>query len=328
MKIALFALKAIISLGLIAWLLSRANLAQIWQTIEQAAPLLLLLAFIQFFIGYFITAKRWQTLLAALDVPAKVLGLVQSFSIAMFFNNFLPSTVGGDAYRMYDSYRLGAGKSRAVMVVFIDRVIGLSALLILALVVSLFAGEVAERIPLLRIFLLAAMIGIVVLSWIVFGTGGKVLLKLTEGSNIVFRIANKIMQKLYSGFHLFQGRSDVMLKAIGLSLLLQINVVIHCIIIAKALNIEIPTVAMFIIIPLAFLIMVVPVSINGIGLRESIFVFFFGLYGIAQEQALAFAFISFGMILAQGVIGGIMFMLRKRHDTERKPFESTMENTD
>ena len=316
MKIALFALKALISLSLIAWLLGRANLTQIWQTIEQAEPWLLLLAFIQFFIGYFITAKRWQTLLAAVDVPARVLGLVQSFSIAMFFNNFLPSTVGGDAYRMYDSYRLGAGKSRAVMVVFIDRVIGLSALLILALVVSLFAGEVAQQIPLLRVFLLAAMLGILILSWIVFGSGSAVLLKLTEGHHFIIRIASKVMQKLYAGFHLFQGRSDVMLKAIGLSLLLQINVVIHCIIIAKALHIEIPTVAMFIIIPLAYLIMVLPVSINGIGLRESVFVFFFGLYGVIQEQALAFAFISFGMILAQGVIGGLMFILRRRNDTD------------
>jgi uncharacterized protein (TIRG00374 family) len=310
-KAGLITFKVIISIGLISWLLSRADLSQIWQTIQSANMGLLILAFAMFYIAYFITSKRWQLLLAALDVPARLTTLVQSFAIAIFFNNFLPSTIGGDAFRIYDSYRLGAGKARAVAVIFIDRIIGLSALLILAFVASLIAGEVAAQIPLLRLFLVAAVAGIAILAWIVFGNGGKALLALTKGDNPVFKIAHRIMDKLYSGFHLFQGRSDVMFKAIGLSLLLQTNVVIHCLIIVAALHIEVPTIALFIIIPLSYLIMTAPISINGIGLRESVFVFFFGLYGVSQEQALAFAFVSFGMILAQGVVGGIVFMLRR-----------------
>lgn len=312
-KTTLVILKVLISGGLIYWLLSRADLSQILGTIHQASVSLLVIAFFQYFIGYFLAASRWQLLLHALEVPAHLLKLVQSFSIGIFFNNFLPSTIGGDAYRIYDSYRLGAGKARAIMVVFIDRIIGLSALLLLALVVSLFAHEVARNIPLLHLFLFAAFFGLVILAWIIFGQGGKFLLKLTSGDNALMRLANKIMEKLYSGFHLFQGRSDIMLKAIALSLLLQINVVIHCVLIAKALHIEIPLLAMFIVIPLSFLLMTLPISINGIGLRESIFVFFFGLYGIGQEQALAFSFVSFAMILGQGVIGGIMFAFRRRH---------------
>ncbi len=312
---ALVAFKVLVSIGLISWLLSRADLGQIWHTIQTADYALLLVAFVMFFIGYFVAARRWQILLAALGVPARLLTLVQSFSIAILFNNFLPSTIGGDAYRMYDSFRLGAGKSRAVAVVFIDRVVGLSALILLAFTVSLFAAEVAEQIPLLRLFLAGAMFGILVLTWIVFGSGGKVLMRLTGGSSPPMKIIHGIMGKLYYGFQLFEGRSDVLLKAVGLSLLLQINVVIHCLIIAKALQIEVPIVAMFIIIPLSYLIMTAPISINGIGLRESVFVFFFGLYGVAPELALAFSFISFGMILAQGVVGGIVFMFRRRTDS-------------
>ena len=312
---ALIAFKVLVSIGLISWLLSRADLGQIWHTIQTADYALLMVAFVMFFIGYILAARRWQILLAALGVPARLLTLIQSFSIAILFNNFLPSTIGGDAYRMYDSFRLGAGKSRAVAVVFIDRVVGLSALILLAFTVSLFAAEVAKQIPLLRLFLAGAMFGILILTWIVFGSGGKVLMRLTGGSSPPMKIIHGIMGKLYYGFQLFEGRSDVLLKAVGLSLLLQINVVIHCLIIAKALQIEVPVVAMFIIIPLSYLIMTAPISINGIGLRESVFVFFFGLYGVAPELALAFSFISFGMILAQGVVGGIVFMFRRRTDS-------------
>jgi uncharacterized protein (TIRG00374 family) len=318
----LLGLKILISIGLISWLLSRADLASIWNTIKGADVGLLAIGFTMFYIGYFITARRWQLLLRALGVQARVMTLLQSFTIAMFFNNFLPSTIGGDAYRIYDSYRMGAGKARAVAVIFIDRIIGLSALLLLAFTASLFAGEVAAQIPLLRLFLVAAVAGIITLAWIVFGNGGKTLLRLTAGNHPLLKIAHRIMDKLYSGFHLFQGRADVMSKTIGLSLLLQINVVIHSLIIATALHIEIPVIAMFIIIPLAYLIMTAPISINGIGLRESIFVFFFGLYGVPQEQALAFAFTAFGMILAQGVVGGIVFMLRRSQSTT-KPSTTT-----
>jgi len=318
---ALVAFKALVSIGLISWLLSRADLSQIWLTMQTANFGLLGLAFAMFFIAYFLSARRWQLLLGALGVPAKLWTLVQSFSIAILFNNFLPSTIGGDAYRIYDSFRLGAGKSRTITVVFIDRVIGLSVLILLAFSVSLFAGEVAEQIPLLRLFLLTAMSGVLILAWIVFGSGGKVLMRLTQGSNPVIKIIHGIMGKLYYGFHLFEGRSDVLLKAVGLSLLIQINVVIHCLIITKALQIDVPILAMFIIIPLSYLIMTAPISINGIGLREAVFVFFFGLYGVAPEQALAFAFISFGMIVAQGMVGGIVFMLRRRADfsTDQAP---------
>ena len=311
---ALIAFKVLVSVGLITWLLSRADLGQIWQTIRAANYGLLVLAFLVFFIGYVLSARRWQILLAALGVPARLFTLVQSFSIAILFNNFLPSTIGGDAYRMYDSFRLGAGKSRAIAVVFIDRVIGLSALILLAFTVSLFAGEVAAQIPLLRLFLAGAMFGILLLAWIVFGSGGKVLMRLTSGHSRPMKVLHGIMGKLYYGFHLFEGRSDVMFRAVGLSLLLQINVVIHCLLITKALQIEVPVLAMFIIIPLSYLIMTAPISINGIGLRESVFVFFFGLYGVAPEQALAFSFVSFGMIIAQGVVGGIVLMFRRKMD--------------
>ncbi len=308
--------KIAISLGLITWLLAQADLAKIWLTIKQADVPLLVVAFLIFFVGYFITAKRWQLLLGALEVPASLKVLIQSFSISIFFNNFLPSTIGGDAYRMYDSYRLGAGKSRAIAVVFIDRVIGLSALLLLCLIVSVFAKQVADQIPLLRLFLLGTCLGMGLLTWIIFGNGGAVLLKFFDRPNPLFKIAYKVLDKVYDGFSLFKGRRDVLLKAVGLSLLLQANVVIHCILIAKALNIDIPTLAMFIIIPLSFLIMVLPISINGVGLRESIFVFFFGLFSVPSEQALAFSFISFGMILAQGVLGGVVFLSRRYNDPD------------
>jgi uncharacterized membrane protein YbhN (UPF0104 family) len=72
---------------------------------------------------------------------------------------------------------------------------------------------------------------------------------------------------------------------------------------------------MFIIIPLATLIMLAPVSINGVGVREAVLVFFFSLYGVNEEAAIAFAWVWLAMLLAQGVVGGVVLMLRRQKAT-------------
>jgi uncharacterized membrane protein YbhN (UPF0104 family) len=94
---------------------------------------------------------------------------------------------------------------------------------------------------------------------------------------------------------------------IDLSLLLQMNVIVHFIIIALAMGLDIPIIAMFVIIPVATVVMMLPVSINGIGLREAVFVLFFGMFGLAGDQSIAFAWIAYGFVLAQGLLGGLVF---------------------
>ena len=94
-------------------------------------------------------------------------------------------------------------------------------------------------------------------------------------------------------------------------IVLQFNVIVHFILLTHALNIDIPVLGMFIIIPIALILMLIPVSINDIGLRETVFVFLFGIYGVAVESAVAFAWVSLAMILFQGVIGGIVFLFRR-----------------
>ena len=86
---------------------------------------------------------------------------------------------------------------------------------------------------------------------------------------------------------------------------------VHYYIIANVLDFPIPLSAFFWIVPLALFIMMVPVSINAIGLRESAFVFFFATFGVAKPEAVAFAWLAYGMVVLQGLLGGIVYVLRK-----------------
>ena len=78
-----------------------------------------------------------------------------------------------------------------------------------------------------------------------------------------------------------------------------------------ALEFPIPFNHFFLIIPLSIFIMMLPISINGIGIRESIFAFFFLSYGVSKPEAVAFAWLVYGITILQGVVGGIVYALRK-----------------
>lgn len=303
--------KLVFSVSLIAWILQKTDLAAIWVSVRGANFGLVVAAFLFFYVGYLVIAMRQRTLLGAQNIHVSIGFLLQSFAIGMFFTNLLPSTIGGDASRMYDVYRVAGSKSKAVSVILIDRFFGMFALVILGFIAALFAPEVQQAVPGIVLYLgltLTAMGGVL---WVVFGSGARLVdwfMALPLGpAAFVQRIAAKII----SGFELFKGRKDVLVWAILWSFVLQLNVVIHFIILTHALDISVPVAAMFVIIPVATLLMLIPVSINGIGLREAIFVYLFGLYGASVESSVAFAWIALLLILIQGVVGGIVFLLRR-----------------
>ena len=111
----------------------------------------------------------------------------------------------------------------------------------------------------------------------------------------------------------YKDSPGAVVRALLLSFLLQLNVVIHFIFLTKALDIDVPIEAMFFIIPVAIFIMMLPVSINGIGLRETVFVFLFSLFGVPDVEALALAWLAYSFSLAQGILGGMVFAVRREH---------------
>lgn len=309
-RFLLTALKILFSGGLLYWLIHDLELKQIGLVITDANVGLLSLAFMMCFLGYLITAFRWRMLLSAQGVPARIGFLVQSFMVAIFFNNLLPSTIGGDVVRIYDSWRLGNSRSGAASVVIVDRLMGLLALASYALITVIAARQLADLVPALPALVLGATLAVGGLAWFVFLAPRRLYRSLEQYLDRQTTQPWHIIAKITSAFSLFSGRRDLLVRAFGLSLLLQLNVIVHFIIISRALGIDIPVLAMFTVIPLSIFVTMLPVSINGIGLREGVFVFFFSAYGIDAVEAIAFAWIALGFVMLQGVMGGVLFAAR------------------
>lgn len=303
--------KIIISAALIYWILSGTDFTEIFRAISSASLFLIIISFSLHFIGYYVSAVRWKLLLNTQGVDVGIPYLIKSYIISTFFNNLLPSTVGGDTVRAYDSYKAGKSKSGAVAVIFVDRFLGLFVLMIFALFAVFFVDKITNQVPYLFLWVIAGFILMMFVVWIIFFPSKK-LIEFVGKLRIPFSSKlQRMSEKIIGSFWNFKGQKNVLFKALLLSFLLHANVVAYYFLIASALNFHIPFYNFFLIVPLAIFIMMLPISINGIGLRESIFFLFFSTFAISKPEAIAFAWIEYGILLLLGVLGGIVYAFRK-----------------
>lgn len=307
------AIKFAISASLIAYLLSGANLGEIWAALNSANMTLIFLSFLLHGVGYFASSYRWKLLLQAQNYEFSVGYLMRSYAVAMFFNNLLPSTIGGDGYRAYDTARQGIPKGKAFAIVIVERFLGMFALMMFAILAFVMATGFIAQMKNLWLWSTLIFAGMILVVWGLFFRRRKItfLDKLMQIKGL--HIIGKFLTKVAEAFGPFKGQTKVLGWTMLISLLFQLNVIFHYFLISEALDLHIAFSYFLVIIPVSILIQTLPISINGIGVREGIYVSFLTemLGSATVEQSLAFSWIGYGMILLLGVLGGIIYIFRK-----------------
>ena len=310
------AAKLAVSAILLTLLVSRTDLSEVWAAVRGADWLTLSAAFAMFYVGYSIVASRWRILLSALGAEVPFGYLFRSFMVAVFFNNFLPSTVGGDAMRMYDSWRTGVSKTSAVTVVMVDRFMGLLALLLFALCGLLLGAQrsfgesqIGWVVGLASAAACAVLLLLLFLPQAAAGLGSKL------SSGAPAKLAD-LFGRIVASLRGFAARRDALWMALLLSIALQANVIVYHWLVATAFGLDVSLIAFFLIVPVALIVMMIPISINGIGVRESVFVLLLGTQGVSEAEGLAYAWLVYSFLLVQGLIGGVVFALRRERQRE------------
>src|SRR6185503_10889429 len=131
-SLAITLVKAIVSIGLLALLFSRVDVSRLWGVARKASLGWLAFAQLLYLAMLLASALRWGVLLRAQHVRLPFSFLTQSFLVATFFNNFLPSNIGGDVIRVADTARAAGSKTLATTVVLIDRGLGVLGLALMA----------------------------------------------------------------------------------------------------------------------------------------------------------------------------------------------------
>ncbi|MFQ5745738.1 MAG: YbhN family protein [Gemmatimonadota bacterium] len=305
--------RAGVSLVLIGWILGRSNLHGVWDALSSADPFPLLFAWGLLALGYLLRITRWRYLLRALEVRASLGYLFRSFMVGVFFNQLLPSTIGGDTVRGYDSWRAGTSKPGAVAVIFVDRFLGLFALVGFAVAAVFVADtELAGRLGRFPTIVAGLAILMLLVAWVAFLSPASLLPR----SGVKRLLPGPRLRRWLKGgkeaFAMFRREKRILLGGLLVSICVQGLVIAFHMTIARSLGLAIPAREFFLIIPVATLVMMLPISINAIGIRENVYAFLFGFYGLGEEQALAFAWLVLGIVLLNAVLGGLFFLARRR----------------
>ena len=324
-------LRVAVSAALIAWILRNTDLREVWATFRTADVRYILIAICLIPLGYLSSVMRWRLLLRAQGGDATLPFLFRSLMTGIFFNNLLPSTIGGDAIRAWDTARSGVGKAMALTIIMVDRFVGLLALLLFAALGLLGAGRLTERVPDLALWVLGVGVVMVVVAAVLFRPRSPHPRPLSrerergagDPSNPEF-LANPLpspargrgaggeglrakLAQMGSALFAFRGHGRALAGAFFWSLCLQTLVVVNAWVISRALHVQLGLAPFFLIVPLAVFLMMIPVSINGIGVRENLFVFFLAAFGVAEATGLAFAWLEYGLLLLQALAGGLVY---------------------
>ncbi|MBN2199178.1 MAG: flippase-like domain-containing protein [Candidatus Aminicenantes bacterium] len=303
--------KIIVSLSLLVYILAfRASPADVVRRLAGINPLWLGVAVSLHVVGLVVSAYRWQILARAQGDDLSLGYLVRSYLVGTFFNNFLPTRFGGDVIRIWDGSKPSRSLVKSSAVVVVERVTGLIILFLFALTASLFRLDMARRIPVIWVSLLAGLAGLLAAAFFLSPFAGRLLGRLSSASRFG-RIASKVL-----GFRdvivSFRRKRGPFLLALAWALVLQVNVILYYFLIGRALGMRVPLVDYFVFIPVVLLLQTIPVTLGGLGLRESAYVAVFRFYGVSAETAVSFSLVGDVAVgLAVGLVGGIIYVTRK-----------------
>jgi glycosyltransferase 2 family protein len=307
-----FVAKALVSAGLLALLLSRTDATRLWMHLLTASPLWLLAALGLYLVAMLGATWRWALLLDAQDIDVPRRALFSSYLVATFFNNFLPSNIGGDVIRIRDTGRPAQSKTLATTVILIDRGLGLFALVLVAAVGATAVSTPGRgAVPISAVWLwLGLAVGAGIGAPVVMAPAavGRLLqpLRVLHPEWVEERIG-RITQALYR----FRSRPAALLGCFGGAVAVQMILVVFYAAVARSLAIPVPMAHLAVLVPVSFVVQMLPVSMNGLGVREAVFSVYFARLGLPLESALLLSFLGAGLILLFSLSGATVYLLRR-----------------
>lgn len=321
-KLILLLVRIIISVSLIVFLVKTQfkDIRSALEIIKSVNKPLLILSLSTHIFGIWITAVRWNTLLGTQKVKLGTTTLTLTVLIGFFFNNFLPTSIGGDVFRTYDAAKkANIPIETSASIIIVERfsgIISASTYAIIALFLGFTAiGNRSFIIPVIIFFIICIIIAFFILN--------PSILRLNKLINKI-KFLKKVKEKLaniYFTFLSFKKFKWVLVRVLIYSFLLQFAVILNYFLAAKSLGINLNLTAFIFIVPVVTIIAMVPISIGGIGIRENTLVFIITAMGVGSEQAAICALLIFLMLIFIGIIGGIIYSIRPhyiKHSTTKK----------
>lgn len=303
-NVAIFALKLAVTAGLIYWfVLPGIEVGTVFDRIKRLSPgfLLLAAAFI-FFQNAIVVTWRWERVVAAIDAALPPWRLLRTTVITLFFNQVLPSTIGGDGMRIWLLRGMGRSIGIAFRSVLIDRLLGFFGLLLLGLVGSLYLMIRLEDSGPVWLVALISLAGLTLIALAPALVGVMKMLPFDRLRQAFENLAQEVSQ-------LIRNRRRLT-RLIVASIVGQLALASAVFCLGRDLEVPMDLLGVFAVVPGVMVASSIPISIAGWGVREASMVVGLGLLGVGQSDA-AIISIGFGLlVLSFGLLGGLVWLVR------------------
>lgn len=300
------AVKVIVPAAILAWLFVKLDVSVIARSIARTDPLLFAVSFAVLCLRNVMGAWRSSMFLGHLGMRHTVAVLTKYYFIGNFFNLFMPELVGRDLARGYYLYNSGDRKSESVSSIVAERFNGAAALFTISLIAALAGWALGME---------------VVRFNVVRGIAAVFGLFLVVTAVIMHRRTEQALESLLARFGATRLRTGLvfardvityckspalMARTFAVSLVFQFSGVVATWLIALSLGDSTGFEYFAVILPMIWVVGMLPVSINGLGVREGAFVVLFGAVGMPQETAMAISLLWFAQNIGLGIIGGVL----------------------
>jgi uncharacterized protein (TIRG00374 family) len=288
-----------------AYVLWKIDIGKTIDVIASADPLYFFLALAIMIVTILPMAWRWQLLLRAKGVEDNIPWLTRSYFVSYAAGQVLPTSVGGDAVRIFETARRHPGHGNTgAATVLLERAIGGAATLLLAAIGFLLAVghyDVGAYLWIEAFFVVAT----VLFGFLLFSKRARPLGRLVKPLLAVVRL-DRLVGQVYQAMHSYRDHVVVLLVVFVVTLGVQAARVLAIWLSGEAVGIDLSPRPYYVMGPLLFLVMLVPFTLNGLAVREAFFVSFLGNVGVDGDSAFAAGFLFFVVTVLMAVPGAVI----------------------
>ena len=299
--------KVMVSVTLMIWILLQVSFGDVVKRWEEVDWLLLVVAIPGIhLITILLRAIRLRTILRGLGLNSSLwtLSLVQLKGV--FVTSFLPGQISGDIYRTYLVSKETGRSYESIAGILVEKTLGAGALVLVCLMSLVYAvhwiGQPAFE-ELVRPVVVLATVFLVscVVAMVVGNAGlGTERLGATERGRRMREILRQVSSLLF--------RRRCLATVLLLSVLLQMAVVVFYFTVARAIHYDLPAVVFLVTIPLLELVLLLPISVGGLGVREVALVYLLAPFDVSVAQALALSLLSLAVSTAVKILSGAAYL--------------------
>jgi len=302
--IVIFLLKTLVTTACLCWLARYFDFKQIRTALAGIDVLLLSVAIALHFLSFVAGGVRWWLLFRHLNGAIAFRQIWPSYYLGVFFNNLLPSLFGGDLARTARLYASGLSGSALVSSAFIDRMLGLAAVVCMGVLALMFAPAGFENHLALSVFGLSVLV-LLPMAAIAVLPRWATLLDAGYGSRW------PRLHAVLSCFPRYRPVPGLILKAFGLSVLNQLLVVLVLLMLAPGLGVHLPIFQFMVVLMLVFLVSSLPISLGGLGAREGAMMSLLLPLGVDAASVLALSVAYLLVLWSSTLPGAFMLLLRE-----------------